>query len=120
MKFKLIAVLLGLTMAIPGAVFAQNQNDQAPDPYSKPSPNIQAPMSGSNGVGNDQGAMGQDDADQDSAMGQGATGQGSMNQAPPAGPNDPGFNNSDSGNAGPEPSYNTPAPAETAAWHASA
>jgi len=48
-------------MAIPGAVIAQNviaQNAQAPDQYSKPSPNIQ--MQGPN----DQGAADQDSADQ--------------------------------------------------------
>ena len=31
LKFKLIAALLGLMIAIPGAVFAQNANDQVPD-----------------------------------------------------------------------------------------
>jgi hypothetical protein len=95
MKFKLLAALLGLMIAIPGAVLAQNADDQAPDQYSKPSPNIQAP--------NHQNSMDQNAPDQDSAMDQGSMSQGSMNQAPAAGPNDPGSG---------DPSYNTPAPAE--------
>jgi hypothetical protein len=33
MKFKLIAALLGLMIAIPGAVSAQNPDDQAPDRF---------------------------------------------------------------------------------------
>jgi hypothetical protein len=104
MKFKLIAALLGLVMAIPGAVIAQNADDQAPDQNAKPSPNIQAPMQRPN----DQGSMEQDAPDQDSAMdrgsmNQGSANQGSMNQAPAAGPNDPGSS---------DPSYNTPAPDE--------
>src|SRR6266404_2656818 len=43
-KYKLIAAILGLglTMAIPGAVIAQNPDDQTPDQYSKPSAGIQA------------------------------------------------------------------------------
>ncbi len=48
MKFKLMAALLGLMIAIPGAVVAQNSEDQAPDQNAKPSPNIQAPMPGTN------------------------------------------------------------------------
>ena len=129
MKFKFIAALLGLTMAVPGAVIGQNggQNDaqygaQAPSQYSKPSPNIQpniqpngqAPAPGPN----DQGPM---DEDQDSATGQGSMnqgpanqgsanqgsmGQGSMNQSPmdqpPAGgPNDPYSNSANPGLANP-------------------
>jgi len=95
MKFKLIAALLGLMIAIPGAVVAQNSDDQVPDQDSKPSPNIQAaPMPGPN----DQGATDQGSADQDSM------GQGSMNQ----GPAQPGANDTGAG----EPSYNTPAPEE--------
>ena len=43
-KFKLIAAILGLglTMVIPGAVIAQNPDDQSSDQYSKPSAGIQA------------------------------------------------------------------------------
>jgi len=90
MKFKLIAALLGLMIAIPGAVVAQNSDDQTPDQDSKPSPNIQAPMPGPN----DQGSVDQGSMD-----------QGSMNQ----GTMEPGSNDASSGN----PSYNTPAPEET-------
>ena len=45
MKFKLIAALLGLMIAIPGVVIAQSADDQVPDQDSKPSPSIrmQAP-----------------------------------------------------------------------------
>ena len=102
MKFKLIAAILGLGMmtAIPGAVVAQNSDDQAPDQYSKPSAGI--PMQGPN----DQGSM---DQDQDS-MDQGSMDQGSMNQAP----TQPGSNEPGPGNAGPgNPSSNAPAPTET-------
>jgi hypothetical protein len=41
MKFKLIAAILGLMMAIPGAVIAQVPEDQAPEQDAKPSPNVQ-------------------------------------------------------------------------------
>ena len=57
MKFKLIAAILGLglMMTTPGAVRAQNPDDQAPDQDAKPSPNIQ--MQGPNDQGSlDQGA----------------------------------------------------------------
>jgi len=93
MKFKFIAAILGLglMMAVPGAVIAQNADDQAPDQDSKPSPNVQ--MQGPN----DQSSMDQDSMDQKS-----------MDQAPAGGPNDPGSNSSSSSN----PSYNTPAPEE--------
>ncbi len=94
MKFKLIAALLGLMIAIPGVVLAQNADDQAPDQDSKPSPNIQAPMPGPNG----QGSVDQDSMDQDSMN------QGSMNQ----GSAEPGPNDTAAG----DPSYNTPAPEE--------
>ncbi|MFI5095391.1 MAG: DUF6600 domain-containing protein [Candidatus Acidiferrales bacterium] len=94
MKFKLIAALLGLMIAIPGAVSAQNPDDQTPDQYSKPSAGIQAPMQGPN----DQGSMDQD------SMDQGSMDLGSMNQ----GPTEPGSNEPGPGN----PSYNTPAPEE--------
>src|ERR1019366_7858782 len=54
MKLKLIAAILGfgLMIAIPGAVSAQNPDDQTPDQYSKPSAGI--PMQGPNdqGLGN--------------------------------------------------------------------
>jgi len=112
MKFKLWAVILGLTMAIPGAVIgiAQGQNDQAPYSDSKPSPNIQMQTPGDQG-------MDQDITDQDSGLDQDLsnqppsnppTNQSSVNRAPSAGPNDPGSYNSGSD----APSYNTPAPAE--------
>jgi hypothetical protein len=41
-KFKLMAAILGMTMAIPGAVFAQNggQNQDDQGQYAKPSPNV--------------------------------------------------------------------------------
>ena len=79
MKFKLIAAILGLMIAIPGVVIAQGADDQVPDQDSKPSPSIrmQAP--------NDQGSVDQDSADQDSVN------QGPMNQGQ-GGPMDPGPN----------------------------
>jgi hypothetical protein len=101
MKFKLIAALLGLMIAIPGAVSAQNaaqnSDDQAPDQYSKPSAGIQMQSPA------DQGSMDQDSMNQGS-MNQGSTNQDSMSQ----GPMDPGSNDPNSGNQ----SYNTPAPEE--------
>jgi hypothetical protein len=88
MKFKLIAALLGLMIALPGAVVAQDSDDQVPDQDSKPSPSIR--MQGPN----DQGSV-------DS----GSMDQGEMNQ----GPTDPGSNDS-----GPSaPTSSAPAPAET-------
>ncbi len=121
MKFKLIAALLGLMIAIPGAVIAQSQDDQAPDQNPKPSPNVQMPGP------NDQGPMDQDSADQadqdaaaarDAANGnpgdqhapdqrstdQRSTDQRSMSQ----GPMDPGSNNAGPG----APPSNAPAPEE--------
>src|SRR6266446_4649751 len=70
-KYKLIAAILGLglTMAIPGAVIAQNPDDQTPDQYSKPSAGIQAEATIQGP--NDQGSMDQD------AMNQGSANQGS-------------------------------------------
>src|SRR5208282_4409708 len=122
MKLKLIAALLGLMMAIPGAVIAQNgaqnngqnQDDQAPVQDSKPSPNIQ--MQGPN----DQGSTDRDSMDQEQdsmnpgstnqdSMDQGPMNQGSMDQAPVGGPNDPGPNSAGSS----APTSNAPAPAET-------
>src|SRR6267154_1377040 len=66
-KYKLIAAILGLglTMAIPGAVIAQNPDDQTPDQYSKPSAGIQAEatIQGPNDQGsNDQGSTNQGSA----------------------------------------------------------
>jgi hypothetical protein len=88
MKFKLIAAILGLMIAVPGAVVAQNSDDQAPDQDSKPSPSIRMPGP------NDQGPVGEDSTD-----------QGSMNQ----GSTDPGSNDSGPG----APTSSAPAPAET-------
>jgi FecR protein len=103
MKFKLIAAILGIAMAIPGVVIAQAQDDQAPDQDAKPSPNVQ--MQGPNDQSSpDQGPMDSD---------QGGVNQPPANQAPnptlvnPGGPMQPGPN------AGPNaPTYNTPAPEE--------
>ena len=118
MKLKFIAALLGLILAIPGAVIAQNQDDQPMDQNSKPSPNIQMQAP------DDQGAMnqdqGQDQADQDAADRRAAangnpadqsSGQSSTPTPPPttSGPMDPGPNSNDSNSS---PSYNTPAPEE--------
>ena len=86
-KFKLILAILGLglTMAIPGAVIAQNPDDQASDQYSKPSAGIQAEA---NIQGpSDQGSMDQDAIDNGS-MDQGSNDQGSTNQ----GSTQPGYN----------------------------
>src|SRR2546430_10391521 len=92
-KYKLIAAILGLglTMAIQGAVIAQNPDDQTPDQYSKPSAGIQAQATfqGPNDQGSmdqdaiDQGSMDQGSMDEGSNQGstnQGSTNQGSMNQ----------------------------------------
>ncbi len=98
LKLKLLAALLGLMIALPGAMSAQNSAGQAPDRNSKPSPNIA--MRGPN----DQNSMSQDSADQD-AVDQNSSNQNSMNQ----GQSQTGSNDSGSG----DPSYNTPAPAET-------
>src|ERR1039457_4329632 len=82
MKFKIIAAILGLMIAIPGVVIAQGADDQVPDQDSKPSPSIrmQAP--------NDQGSVDQDSADQDSVN------PGPLNQGQggpmDAGPTEPG------------------------------
>ena len=104
MKFKLIAALLGLMIAIPSVVVAQNaqnSDDQAPDQSSKPSPNIQ--MQGPS----DQSSMDQDSMDQGSAdqgsMNQGSPNQAPMNQVPTGGPNDSGPGT---------PTSNAPAPEE--------
>ena len=75
LKFKLIAALLGLMIAIPGVVIAQNPDDQMPDQDSKPSAGIQAPMQGPN----DQGPGDQDSMDQGS-MNQGSAQSGSNDQ----------------------------------------
>jgi len=75
MKFRLMAAILGLTIAIPGAVSAQNPDDQAPDQAPKPSPNIQAPLQSPN----DQGSMDQNSMNQGS-MEQGSNDQGLRNQ----------------------------------------
>ena len=82
MKFKLITALIGLMMAIPGAVLAQNLDDQTLDQDSKPSPNVQM----------------QAPSDQNS-YDQGSVGQGSA---------DLGSSDQDASNQ----SYNTPAPEE--------
>jgi hypothetical protein len=85
MKFKLIAAILGIMIAIPGIVIAQNQDDQAPDQYAKPSPNVQ--MQGPNDQGsidqnsNGPGSMDQAPNDQDS-MNQTQMNQGSGTAAP--------------------------------------
>jgi FecR protein len=87
MKFKFITAILGLTIAIPGAVLAQNLDDQTVDQNAKPSPSVQM-----------QGPSDQGSYDQDSAN------QGSVSQGPSAsGPNDPGSS---------DQSYNTSAPEE--------
>ena len=82
MKFKSIAAILGLLIAIPGVVIAQGADDQVPDQDSKPSPSIR--MQGPN----DQGSTDQGSADQDS-VNPGSMNQGSINKG---GPMDPGPN----------------------------
>jgi hypothetical protein len=77
-------------MAIPGAVIAQNPDDQTPDQYSKPSAGIQAEATVQGP--NDQGSADQDAIDQGSVdqgpMDQGSNDQGAMNQ----GSTQPGYN----------------------------
>jgi FecR protein len=91
-KYKLIAAILGLglTMVMPGAVVAQNPDDQSSDQYSKPSAGIQAEatIQGPNDQGSaDQDAIDQGSVDQGS-MDQGSNDQGAMNQ----GSAQPGYN----------------------------
>src|SRR5450755_2290342 len=104
MKTKFMAAILGLGLlvAIPGAVIAvaQNPEDQSTDPYSKPSPNVQAPVPGPN----DQGPADQGSMDQDS-MNPGSASPDSANQ----GPMDPGSND----NSGNGATSNSPAPVES-------
>ncbi len=91
-KAKLITAILGLglTMAIPGAVMAQNPDDQTPDQYSKPSAGIQAEATIQGP--NDQGSADQDAIDQ-GPMDQGSNDQGSMDQGPTnQGSTQPGYN----------------------------
>src|SRR5450755_4357840 len=91
LKFNLIAGLLGLMMAIPGAVMAQVPEDQS-NQDAKPSPNVQMPGP------SDQSSMEQDSMDQGStdqdSMDQGSTEQGAsdqgLNQSPKGGPSDSG------------------------------
>src|SRR6202162_6098313 len=113
MKFKLIAAILGLTMAIPSAVFAQNgdqyPDDQNQDQYSKPSPNV--PVQDDQNSNYDDQAPDQGPAYQpydqrsNQTYDQRSYDQGSSTR----GPMDPSLNNNDASN---DPSYNTPAPAE--------
>src|SRR5450755_3040559 len=104
-KFKLIAGLLGMMMAIPGAVIAQAPEEQPPYQDTKPSPNVQMPGP-SDQSSMDQDAMDQDAIDQGSTdrgpAEQGAMDQGS-NQPPAGGPNDPNSS---------APVSNAPAPEE--------
>jgi FecR protein len=131
-KFKLVAAILGLTMAIPGAVFAQNgdqyPDDQGQDQYSKPSPNV--PVQNDQEEAPDQGPAYQpyDQRQND----QRSNDRQPMDEQPPSvnqreydqrqydqrpydqgssarGPMDPSLNNNDGSN---DPSYNTPAPVE--------
>jgi len=102
MKFKLIAAILGLMIAIPGVVIAQSADDQVPDQDSKPSPSI--PMQGPN----DQGPVDQGSADQNSMdqgpLDQRPMNQGSINQGGPMapGPNEPGPGAPSSSTSAPE------------------
>src|SRR5277367_5463694 len=113
MKFKFIAAILGMAIAVPGAVWAQNGGDS--DPYSKPSPNI-AMQQGPNDQGSSDLSSSQSSSqsgDQDS-MGPGMapnTGDaGGMNQ--PSLNSGSSYNGSDSAANDGGPSYNTPAPEE--------
>ncbi|MGB0046446.1 MAG: DUF6600 domain-containing protein, partial [Terriglobales bacterium] len=125
MKLKFIAVFLGLMMAIPGAIIAQNNTpnsyDQAPGQNAKPSPYVQAPAQSPMPGPNDQGPNNQGPADQNSVD----QDQDSMNPAQMGGPNDPNSANPNSSNpdsANPDsnmdpntpgaPTSNLPAPQE--------
>src|ERR1700722_19439281 len=96
MKFKFLAAILGLMIAVPAVVVAQVPEEQIPQQDSKPSPNVQ--MQGPNGQSaNDQGSMDQDSMDHGS------------------GPADPNSNLSGSNNPGPNssaPTSSAPAPEE--------
>jgi hypothetical protein len=98
MKFKSIAALLGMMIAIQGAVVAQNSDDQVPDQDSKPSPSIRMPGP------NDQGSADEDSTDPGS-MNPGSMNPGSINQGSP----DPVSNDSSPS----APASSAPAPAET-------
>src|SRR3984957_490916 len=111
MKFKFIAAILGMTIAIPVAVWAQSAGDS--DPYSKPSPNIAMQQEP-----NDQGSNGQASSDQpeQDSMGPGMapdTGDtGAMNQPSLNQNSSPSYGGSESGANDGGPSYNTSAPEE--------
>lgn len=67
MKFRVIAAILGMMVAIPGAGFAQYSDGQMQDQTAKPSPNIpmDAPMNApSNQNSMPQGQMDQRPVDQ--------------------------------------------------------
>src|SRR6266436_6682775 len=106
-KYKLIAAILGLglTMAIPGAVIAQNPDDQTPDQYSKPSAGIQAEAT-------IQGPNDQGSADQD-AIDQGSMNQGSTNQ----GSTQPGYNDQGSIQSSSAPTDTNPGVARVSLIH---
>ena len=96
-----------MTMAIPGAVIAQNPDDQTSDQYSKPSAGIQAEATIQGP--NDQGSADQDAIDQ-GPMDQGAVDQGPMDQ----GSNVQGSMNQGSMNQGStQPGYNDPGPVQS-------
>jgi len=75
MKFKVMAAILGMMMAIPGVVFAQYADGQMQDQTGKPSPNI--PMN----APSDQNSMQQGQIEQ-RPVDQGSMGQDLMNQGP--------------------------------------
>lgn len=114
MKFKFLAALLGLMIAITGAVIAQAQDDQTPDQDAKPSPNVQmqapAPPATNDQAPADQAPPDQASPDQGNAD-QAPMDQRSMNDG--SGPMDAGRNA-----AGPTappsnaPTSNAPAPEE--------
>src|ERR1700723_970794 len=96
MKFKFLAAILGLMIAVPAVVVAQVPEEQIPQQDSKPSPNVQ--MQGPNDQSaNDQGSMDQDSMDQGSGP---ADPNSNL-----SGPNTPGPNSS-------APTSSAPAPEE--------
>ena len=103
MKFKLLSALLGLTLAVPFAAYAQNADDQMSDPNAKPSPNVQmqAP-SGDSSM--DQESMDQDQGSGGTRMSDGSIDRGSASQ----GPMDPNNGSADPNNQ----SYSGSAPEE--------
>lgn len=89
MRFRLLPTILGLAMALPSAMVAQNQypDDQSQDQYSKPSPNVavQDDQGYQNSANQDQNGQSADQSYDQSAQG---TNQTNQSYEQPANQND--------------------------------